>query len=176
MGYFFLFVAVWATYGLYRMVRAGEESRKYLEAAREEEPLRLGHLTEPLRRLVLDTRLLRISLEAPIRDVRGYLDGDISRSADDLETFDNMLMNVSRQLADWVMVVDRLPEAERGSLDDMGVSIEPIRQALGEEGWSFERRHVERPGRPAMDARLRSIMDALEKIEHALQLPPSPYR
>jgi hypothetical protein len=176
VGYFFLFVAAWAAYGLYRMLRATEASRKYLEAAREEEPLRLGHLSPPLRRLVIDTRLLRISLEGPIRDILGHCEGDINRSADDAESFDNMLMNVSRQLADWVVVVDRLSEADRERLIDMGASADPIRRALDEEGWSFERRNLEPEGRPRMDVRLRRIAVALEKIERSLQLPPSPYR
>jgi hypothetical protein len=87
-----------------------------------------------------------------------------------------MLMNVSRQLADWVGIVDRLSEADRERLIDMGASADPIRRALDEEGWSFERRNLEPEGRPRMDVRLRRIADALEKIERSLQLPPSPYR
>jgi hypothetical protein len=176
MGYFFLFVALWAAYGLYRMLRAGHESRRYLEAAREEEPLRVGHLSAPLRQLVADTRILRISLEAPVRDIASRVEHDVSGSTDDLESFERMLMSVSRQLADWMMSVERLSEADRGHMIDMGANVEPIRRALNEEGWSFERRNLRPEGRPHMAERLQRIIDTLAKVETSLQLPPRPYR
>jgi signal transduction histidine kinase len=175
MGFLFLFVAAWGAYGLYRVLREQGENRRYLEAASEDVPPQVGHLSPALRELVLDTRLLRISLEAPLRHVKQHLDADLDRDAD-LENFDVMLMNLSRLLNDWLAGVDRLPEAERLRLSDSGADPERVRQALAEEGWAFERRNLELPGRPAMDVRLRGILEELARIESVLQLQPQPYR
>lgn len=176
MAFFFLFVAACAGYGMVRMIRQSRASIRYLEAAKDEAPPVVEHLPPNLRRLVQDTRLLRVSLEAPLRDVRDFLDGELGRNADDVETFDNMLMDVTRSLVDWVGTIDRLSESDRGRMLDVGADPEPIRVALQREGWSFERRNMERPGQPAMDARLGGILGELLRIESALQLPPRPYR
>ena len=175
MGFFFLFVAAWATYGLYRVLRSGSASRAYLQAAHEP-PLQIAHLAEPLRSLAMDTRLLRVSLEAPLREMEQYVASGFDRSADDIEAFDNTLRDISRQLTDWVMSLENLPESERHRLADAGVSAAPIRQALEREGWSFERRNLLREGMPAMDARLRGVMQELAKVEAALQVQATPYR
>ncbi len=176
MGFFFLLVAAWALWGIYRMVQAHDRSRRYLEEAGREPPLQLSHLTEPLRSVLMDTRLLRVSLEAPLREIGEFVAGNIDRNAEDVEGFDSMLMDVSRQLADWVLVIDRLPESARDRLSDMGLESESIRNALAREGWAFERKNVLRDGEPTMDVRLRNILAELVKFEQKLQLPPSPYR
>jgi hypothetical protein len=176
-GFFFMFVAGWAGYGVYRMVRANERNRRYLQAARDDGPLQIDHLTPALRRLTQETRMLRISLEAPIRDVKDFREGEFHQTAsEDLEGFDNMLMNVSRQLADWVATVDRLPEHERATLEQLGLSAEPIRNALDAEGWAFERRNLHRPGRAPMEVRLSNIVAELDRVETSLQVVPRPYR
>lgn len=172
-----MFVAAWVGYGIFQMVRSAERNRKYLRAARVDAPLQLDHLPAGLRRLAEETRFLRISLEAPIRDVTDFRQGEFHHTAsEDIEGFDNMLMNVSRQLADWVTAVDKLPETDRTRLEDLGLSPEPIRSALDTEGWAFERRNLNRAGQPPMDVRLRGIVNELTKIETSLQVAPRPYR
>jgi hypothetical protein len=173
---FFLFVAAWIGFGIWRMSKSSERNRKYLREAKEEAPLQLAHLSVPLQRLAADTRLLRISLDSPIRDVEDFRLHEVTRTAEDLEGFDAMLMNVSRALADWVNAIDRLPERDRTALRDLGVSPEPIRAALVAENWAFERRHIERLGQPPLDTRLRLLMNELVKAESALQASPRVYR
>ena len=176
-GFLFLFVAGWAGYGVFRMLRTHERNRRYLQAARDEAPLQLEHLSAELRRFTEETRMLRISLEAPIRDVADFREGEFHQAAsEDLDGFDNMLMNISRQLADWVATVDRLPEHERSTLERLGLSAEPIRTALDAEGWAFERRNMHRPGQAPMEVRLSNIVAELGRVETSLQLVPRPYR
>ncbi|MCH9686967.1 MAG: hypothetical protein K0V04_36365 [Deltaproteobacteria bacterium] len=176
MGYLFLIVAGWATYGLFRMVRDGNESRRYLAASAAEPPLKTGHLAPPLARLVADTRLLRISLEAPVLRVKELRAGDLdTASTEDLDAFDNMLMNLSRQIADWLHAVDRLPPAEKASMQDLGLGPEALRTALENEGWSFDRRNLRGPGKP-MDERLQHVIMELHRVETMLQTTRRPYR
>ena len=176
MGFFFLFVAAFASYGIFRVVRSNERDRKYLEAGKDEAPLVLEHLSLALQTVARETRMLRISLEAPIRDVAEFRRGQLNATAEDLEGFDSMLMNVSRDVADWLAVVDKLPERDQAALRDYGVSVEPIRHALASEGFAFERRHLERAGARPLDERLRAIGSELSKIEAALQGSPRVYR
>lgn len=176
MGYLFLIIAGWSVYGIVRMTRAGKESRRYLVEGREEQPLQVEHLSPPLARLAQDTRLLRISLEAPVRQIREVLIGDLdTTSVEDLDGFDNMLMNISRQLAEWVQTVDRLPANEAAIMTDLGLSAEPVRHALMAEGWSFDRRHLRGPTGP-MDQRLRHVVGELQRVELQLQTHRRPYR
>ncbi|MBX7079939.1 MAG: hypothetical protein K1X88_12165 [Nannocystaceae bacterium] len=176
MGFFFLFVAACAGYGLFRVLRSSARDRKYLEGAREESPLRLDHLGHALRSLAMDTRSLRISLEAPVRDIAELRQGQLNATAEDLDSFDTMLMNVSRAIADWLVHVDRLSELDQATLADLGANAEPIRNALAAEGYAFERRHIMRSGGPPLDERLRAIIDQLDKFELALQAGQRVYR
>lgn len=176
MGYLFLIIAGWAAYGIFRMIRAGKESQRYLVESREEEPLRVGHLSPPLARLAEDTRLLRISLEAPVRQVREVLVGDLdTTSVEDLDAFDNMLMNIGRQLADWIQTIERLPPDESATLQDLGLSPEPIRQALAREGWSYDRKNLRGPG-GSMDQRIGHVIAELRRFENQLQAQRRVYR
>jgi hypothetical protein len=176
-GVFFLFVAGWAAYGIYYLLRSSKRNQQYLASAKEEQPLQLEHLTGGLRQLAQDTRLLRVSLEAPIRDIADFRTGDFHQSAsEDLDGFDNMLLDVSRQLGDWVRTVERLPDADRTRLEDMGLSAVPIERAIATEGGAFERRFVLRPGQPPMDQRLRNVVAELRRFEDALQVAPRVYR
>jgi len=129
-----------------------------------------------LQQVARETRMLRISLEAPIRDVAEFRRGQLNATAEDLEGFDSMLMNVSRDVADWLAVVDKLPERDQAALRDYGVSVEPIRHALASEGFAFERKHLERAGARPLDERLRAIGGELSKVEAALQGSPRVYR
>ncbi len=175
-GFFFVFVAVCAAYGVYRVLRSNARDRQYLASSKEDSPLQLEHLGTALRKLARNSRMLRISLEASIRDIADFRRGQLSATAEDVESFDNMLMNVSRAIAEWLADVDRLGERERGELADHGVSADPIRHALEAEGFAFERKHVERAGAPPMDERLRGVALELAKVEAALQVTGRGYR
>lgn len=176
MGYLFLIAAGWAAYGIYRMLRTGRESQRYLVEGPREAPLQTGHLSPPLARLAQDTRLLRVSLEAPVRQVRELLVGDLdSARNEDLSAFDNMLMTTSRQLGDWLRVVDQLPATDATSLQDLGLSPEPVRNALIREGWTFDRKHLRGPGGP-MDQRISLVIAELLRFETLLQAPRRVYR
>jgi hypothetical protein len=177
MGFFFLFVAAWAAYGVYHMLRSSQRSKKYLAESGDEQPLQVDHLSRALAKLVQDTRLLRVSLEAPIRDVGDLLEGEFTqRASEDMEGFDNMLMNVSRQVADWVHTVEKLEPGDRAKLEDAGISAEHIRAALDSEGGAFERKNLQPPGRPPLDKRLGAIVAELGRFEKALQTAAQPYR
>ena len=176
MGWFFLILAGFAGFGLFKMARSSEKSRKYLQASREDQPLRLEHLSPGLRQLAQDTRLLRISLEAPVINLRDYIDGDLDATAEDLDAFDAMLLNVSRQLADWLAAVDQLSEHDCHKMVDLGADPAAIRNALGVEGWAFERRNLRMKGQPTMDRRLANIVGELTRIEACLQTTGDVYR
>ncbi len=176
MGWFFITVACLAGLGLLRMTKAGEDSRKYLDAAHNEEPLQLDHLSAQMRRFVADTRLLRISLESSVRTIAQYIDGDLEATNDDRDGFDQMLMNTTRNVADWLGTVDRLGETDRGQIADGGGNPGAVRAALENEGWSFERRNLTAPGRPPMNLRLQAVMGELHKVELALQQTHRIYR
>lgn len=176
MGFFFLFVAVFASYGIFRVVRTGQRERKYLQESKGDAPLAIEHLPRPLQEICREARFLRISLESPIRDVAEFRRGQLNSTAEDVEAFDTMLMNVSRQVGDFLVGVDRLGERDHAELRDLGVSVEPIRQVLAAEGFAFERRRVDRPGAPPLDERLQAIRNELSKIEACLQGSPRGYR
>lgn len=176
MGYLFLIVAGWAAYGIFRMVRTGAEGQRYLQDGRGEAPLQVDHLSPGLARLAHDTRLLRISLDAPVRRIHEMLVGDLeTTSTEDLDGFDNMLMDLSRQLGEWVDVVDHLPANEAASLQDLGVRPDPIRNALIREGWTFDRKNLRGPGGP-MDQRLQAVIAELQRVEVLMQSTPRLYR
>ncbi len=176
MGYLFLIVAGWAAYGLYRMFRSGAETQRYLTESRGDAPLQVGHLSRPLARLAEDTRLLRISLEAPVLRIKELRAGDLDTSStEDLDSFDNMLMDLSRQLAEWLQVIDRLPANDAAAMQDLGLSPEPLRNALIQEGWSFDRKNIRGPGGP-MDERLQRVMAELHRVETQLQSTHRIYR
>jgi hypothetical protein len=176
MGYLFLIAAGWAVYGIYRMVRTGRESQRYLVEGPREAPLHTDHLTPPLARLAHETRILRVSLEAPVREIQELLIGDLdSARNEDLEGFDNMLLNISRQLGEWLRVIDQLPATDAASLQDLGLSPEPIREVLIREGWSFDRKHLRGPG-GSMDRRISQVMAELQRFETQLQATRRVYR
>jgi hypothetical protein len=176
VGFFFLVIAMLSTYGIYRVVQTQARDRKYLQESKGDAPLVLDHLPAALRAVARDARSLRLLLESPVRDLGELRAGKLAGTAEDVEAFDTMLMNASRQVGDFLVGVDRLNERERGALRDLGVSVEPIRQVLEAEGFSFERKRMLRPGLPPLDQRLEAIRQELAKIEAALQGSPRVYR
>ncbi len=176
MGYLFLIAAGWAAYGIYRLLHTGRETQRYLVEGPREAPLQTEHLTPPLARLAHETRILRVSLEAPVRQIRELLVDDIdSARNEDLESFDIMLLNVSRQLGDWLRTIDHLPANDAASLQDLALGPEPIRSALVREGWTFDRKHLRGPG-GTMDQRISHIIAELQRFETQLQSTRRVYR
>jgi len=162
-------------FGFYRLKRAEQEARRYLEGGAEA-PLQLSHLSSALAMVARETRTLRISLESPLRAIREFMQTDLTRTEDDLEALDAALMEATREVGQWLAMLDALPPVERDALERMGASAGPVRAAMEAEHWAFERSHLRRPGRPNLDERLEALMRELARVEKALQVPPSPYR
>ena len=101
---------------------------------------------------------------------------DPTRTVDDLEAVDAALLEATREIGDWLTMVDALPEHERSDMEAMGASAAPVRAALAAEGGALERKHVYVEGRASLDTRIEAILNALAKIESALQVPQGPYR
>ena len=175
MGWFFVTVACLAGLGLLRMTRAGARSREYLDGARDE-PLQIEHLSRAMQDFVTDTRLLRISLESNVRTIAQFIDGDLEATNDDRDNFDQMLMNVTRAVAEWLSTVDRMSEADQSQIVDRGGNPASVRAALEREGWSFERRNLKMAGSPPMHVRLQAVMAELHRVELALQQTARIYR
>lgn len=168
-------VALLGGFGFYRLVRAQQEARRYLESGTDA-PLQLSHLTTDLARVARETRTLRISLESPLRAVREFMRTDLTRTEDDVEAVDAALMETTREIGEWLALVDALPEPERATMEAMGAGPGAVRSALAAEGWAFERSHLRTPGRGDLDERLAAILRELERVERALQVPVNPYR
>lgn len=183
----FLVIAVLAGLGLVRTLRGQAASSRYLEEGEREAPLEVSHLTVPLQRVARETRALRLSLDEPLRLVRGaerLLGSDVSASEVERD-----LLNASRDIGTWVRLVERLSDLDKATMRDMGAHFEPVRDALAAEGWSLELRpsakYVEmiEGGRVNMvrshqklSERLHRLMLELERIEEKLQIPLDPYR
>jgi len=168
-------VLLLTSFGFYRLLRAQQEARRYLEGS-SEAPLQLSHLSRALAMVARETRTLQISLESPLRAIREFMQTDLTRTEDDLEAIDAALMEVTREIGEWLAMIDALPQHERSALESMGASAGRVRAAMEAEGWAFERSHLRRPGRPDLDVRLETLMRELGRVETALQVPPNPYR
>ena len=101
---------------------------------------------------------------------------DLTRTEDDVEAVDAALLEATRELGEWMAMIDALPETERGTMEAMGASSRAVRAALAAEGGAFERNHLLSPGRAKLDERLEAILRELERVEKALQVPIAPYR
>jgi hypothetical protein len=176
--FFTVLVVLTAGYGVHRILAERRKMERYLRESSGEPPLQLSHLPRSLQKLAEDCRLLRISLDGPIRTVQEYRCGDIHRAAgEDLDAFDNMLMDVTRQLTDWVNGLDSLDDFSSKQLTARGIDTHLVRNMLDDEGWSFERRNLYRAARPPLDQRLKMIADALVRFERGLETAVrEPYR
>lgn len=176
MGYYFLFIAACVALGFARMWRVNEKERRYLTEGTREPPLRLDHLTEGLQTWLRETPSLRISLEGPIRDITELRHGQQSPATADTDTIDNMLMDVSRQVDDWLRSSERLSTEDRLYGETRGVHGRIIAAAFASEGYAFLRSHILRAGAPPLDERLRAIATEPARIEVALQGEQRVYR
>ena len=109
-----------------QVIRAYEEQMEAIEALG-------GRLivmaSRALARVARETRTLRISLESPLRTLREFMQTDPTRTEDDLEAVDAALMEATREVGEWLAMIDALPAHERGDMEAMGASAGPIRSA-----------------------------------------------
>lgn len=174
MTLLFLLVAVIAGVGLTRTVLGQAASSRYLEEGRLEQ-LQVGHLSRPLQSVAKNTRALRISLEEPLRRVKEAESPLGTRTSE----LDNELLNASREVGEWLRQIERLGPDDLETMHDVGAHPEPVRQAFETEGYSFEygRAAVFGDGRgEPLSARLKRMMDELDRVESALQTVRDPYR
>jgi len=162
-------------YGFVRLRRADEAARRYLESG-QDKPLQLAHLSDTLARVARETRTLRIWLESPLQAVRDHLAADLTRTDEDVEAFDGLLLDASREIGLWLAMIDGLPAHERQELEQLGAGAGAVRGAMEAENGAFERAHLKAPGRPAMDQRIEAILRELTRIETALQGQGHVYR
>lgn len=155
-------------YGYVRLRRAEEAARRYLEAG-EERPLQLAHLGEPLAQVARETRTLRIGLESTLQAIREFLQVDLTRTEDDVEAFDATLLDASRELGQWLAMVDGLAPHHRQELEALGAGPAAVRGAFAAENGAFERAHLRAQGRAPLDQRFEAILRELARIEAALQ-------
>lgn len=179
-----------AGYGYVRLRRADEAARRYLESGTEK-PLQLAHLSDTLARVARETRTLRLSLEGPLqalrehmtRDLsqvglgaRGLMEVDLTRTEDDHEALDALLLDASRDVGLWLQMVDGLQPHERHELEALGAGPEAVRGVLAAENGAFERAQLRGAGRPPLDQRLEALIRELLRIEGALQGQGHVYR
>jgi hypothetical protein len=162
-------------YGFVRLRRADEAARRYLESG-QEQPLQLAHLSESLARVARETRTLRIWLEAPLQAVRDHLAADLTRTDEDIEALDAILLDASREVGLWLAMIEALPDHAKQELAALGADPGAIRGAMEAENGAFERAHLRTPGRPSMDQRIEAILRELARIEAALQGQGHVYR
>lgn len=178
-----------AGYGYVRLRRADEAARRYLESA-SEKPLQLAHLSDVLQRVARETRTLRISLESPLqalrehmqrdlsqmRGARGLIAVDLTRTEDDHEALDALLLDASRDVGLWLRMIDALQPHERQELEALGAGPETVRGAMAGENGAFERAQIRAPGRAPLDQRMEALIRELARIEGALQAQGHVYR
>ncbi|MDC0715910.1 hypothetical protein [Nannocystis bainbridge] len=162
-------------YGFIRLRRADAAARRYLESG-QDKPLQLAHLSETLARVARETRTLRIWLESPLQAVRDQLATDLTRTDDDVEGFDAVLLDASREVGLWLAMIEGLQPHERQELEALGAGAGAIRGAMEAENGAFERARLKLPGRPTLDVRIEAILRELTRIEAALQAQGHVYR
>lgn len=162
-------------YGYVRLKRSEEAARRYLESGHEK-PLQLAHLGDALARVARETRTLRISLESPLQAIRDHLAPDLTRSDEDIEAFDAVLLEATREVGMWLAMIDGLQPHERQELEALGAGPGPVRGAMEAENGAFERAHARAPGRAPLDQRFEAILRELARVEAALQGQGHVYR
>ncbi|MCY1007921.1 hypothetical protein OV079_20655 [Nannocystis pusilla] len=136
----------------------------------------MAHLSETLARVARETRTLRIFLESPLQAVRDHLATDLMRTDEDIEAFDAVLLDASREVGLYLAMIDGLQPHERQELESLGAGAGAIRGVMEAENGAFERAHVKAPGRPPMDQRMEALLRELTRIESALQAQGHVYR
>jgi hypothetical protein len=164
----FLLVAGAAGIGLVRTIRGQARDRRYLASEDDDAPLQVSHLSRPLQGLARETRALRLSFDGPLRDLEAAV-GPIVET----EEIDVKLTSASRDLGDWIKLVDRLGHADQELLVDLGIQTSKIRTLFEEADWNLDRRTL---GARKLAEKIRSIARELGHIEEVLQRQHDPYR
>ncbi|MCA9686132.1 MAG: hypothetical protein KC457_28425, partial [Myxococcales bacterium] len=167
----YLVIAGFAAIGLLQTMRGQARSRRYLEDSPEEQPLQLSHLSRALQDLARETRALRLSLEGPLRELNEGAGTPVLGEFDELQ---QRLRDAARELGDWIHDIERLSQADRATMHDVGADPRRVRGLFEEEGWSLERKR--QPGQPPLRDRIEAIVRELQRFEERLQTPPDPYR
>lgn len=168
---FYLGLAAVAALGLIRILRSQSRSRRYLEAASEEDAPELDHLGRALANLVQDARALRLGLEGPQRQLGSQ--GRLGAMGSEAEELDSQLREVSRELGQWLQSVERLGDEDAQRLEALTRQPAVIRDLLERERWALER---QRRGRGPLEEALRILAEALRVFERDLQRGRDPYR
>lgn len=172
-----------------RRQRANLDRELRALAAMSPEAASSEHLTPALARLLEETRMLRIALEEPLQAVRawqaadrrpwlGKVDVGDGSDLDRLEELDVSLVNARRAVWDWLGMVADVPESDRETLNQVGVSDAPVRAALAERD-AFRRTSAVAGTELARVERLVGVVRAvLERFEAALSQASrvGPYR
>jgi hypothetical protein len=167
----YLLIAGLAALGLLQTMRGQARSRRYLESSPDEHPLQISHLSSGLQALARDTRALRLSLEGPLRELN---EGGVPVLGQEFDELQQRLRDAARELGDWILEVERLPQHDRDYLHDVGAEPEHVRALFEAEGWSLERKRT--AGQPPLARSLGLIVRELGLFEERLQTPPAPYR
>lgn len=164
-----------AGYGFYRLRKAEAAAQRYLGSG-SEAPLQLAHLSARLAEVARDTRLLRVSIEGTLQVVRESMQVDLTRTEDDLVNLDAALLDLTRDVGQWLAMIEGLPAHDREHLAALGAGPEGVRGALAAENGAFERPPPGRAPRVGLDARIEGLVRELGRIETALQDQGRMYR
>lgn len=110
--------AVWAN----RQVKAGA---RYVAAHQEHGPLKLAHLPSAVARLGREARLMRVALEGISRQLT-----DFGAASDDVGTPTLLLSDLQVQMGTWLRDWDALDPQAQIVVEELGVSVAPLRQVL----------------------------------------------
>lgn len=184
-GVFFLIVGV----SIRRPIGALVEGRRQqanlrrelraLEAGPVVDVAPLDHLSPALARLALETRALRHALEEPVQAVRAWhasdrnpwlarLDVGDGSDLDRLDEVDVSLVNARRALWDWLAAVEALPETDRATLTQLGLSAGTVRGALEERGAFRRTSGAPQAESVRIERMMAPVRAALERFEDGL--------
>lgn len=169
---FYLGLAAIAALGLWRTVASQSASRRYLEAAHEDEEPKLDHLSRPLSNLVLDARALRLALDGVLRTLAAA--GPLGVRGSDADELDSNLLETSRELGEWLAAIERLSPVDRQHLDELSPEASRIRGLFEAERFALERRR--RRGRPSLRQTVTRLLEELRAFEENMQRAHNPYR
>ncbi len=175
LGYVLIFVTVLAMLGVVRIALSGARSQRYLAESGEDAPLAMEHLPPALRRLVADTRILRVSLEGPVRMVTELRSGALDRRVEDPDVFERTLMDVEREVTEWLRNLEDAAGRHPEPFEDAGIDVAEVRALIDDGNAMFQRDRLLAPDEVAL-SRLTRLLEVMRRIEDALQRPGRLYR
>jgi hypothetical protein len=141
------------------------------------------HLTPGLSRVASQGHTLSLVLETPVRRIRTPLLSESPwRRRERCDEYDNVLADVRRAMWEWLAEVERLDEADRRTLCDLGLSLRPFRTFLY---FRFDRTNdpweqvvwAEAPDLDRIHRELlRTILELKRFVRALVEVPVDPYR